>query len=52
MVDYVEDPHKVWVIQPEQRAHSDLGSVLNHGEAEPMDWPEGVGEIMEISTGP
>ncbi|MFB3115284.1 MAG: tol-pal system YbgF family protein [Nitrospirales bacterium] len=52
MVDYLEDPQKVWVIQPEQRAHSDLGSVLNHGEAEPMDWPEGVGEIMEISTGP
>jgi len=48
MVDYLEDPQKVWVIRPEPRAHADLGSVLDG----PMDWPEGVGEILEISTVP
>jgi hypothetical protein len=52
MVDYLEDPQKVWVILPEQGIYSGLGSVLNHGEAGPMDWPEGVGEILEISTVP
>ncbi len=52
MVDYLDDPRKVWVIRPEPRAHTDLGSVLNHGEVGPMDWPEGVGEIMEILPDP
>lgn len=52
MVDYLDDSRKVWVIRPEPRAHADLGSVLIHGEVGRMDWPEGVGEIMEILPDP
>lgn len=52
MVNYLNDPQKVWVIHPDQEIHPDLGSVLAQNRLSPIVWPEGVGEIMEIPSLP
>lgn len=52
MVDYLEDPQKVWVILPQQPFPADTDSIFNDADTQPPDWPEGVGEIMDISVVP
>jgi hypothetical protein len=52
MVDYLGDPQKVWVIRQRQQDDAGPHSVLFNEELESRVWPEGVGEIVDLSPIP
>lgn len=52
MVEYLEDPHRVWVSRPGARNDSGAPSVYRNEGNEIWDWPEGVGEIVDLPPVP
>ena len=52
MVDYLDDPQRVWVVVAEQAFSSDADTIFDEREVKQNGWPEGVGEILDIRVVP
>ena len=52
MIDYLGEPQKVWVVkQKPLNSFLDKSQGSSYGNAQP-EWPEGVGEIIDVSPVP
>ena len=52
MIDYLGEPQKVWVVEQKPlNSFWDKSQGSSYGNVQP-EWPEGVGEIIDVSPVP
>lgn len=52
MIEYLEDPQKVWVIRQVDHHGLQQGQWMDGESTGQSDWPEGVGELLDIQYVP